>query len=64
MWLERRLADDSAFPKPIKMGRLRFWKLSALEAWEATQDQPGPKPKITPPGLKPKSNSKPKPSAA
>jgi predicted DNA-binding transcriptional regulator AlpA len=37
MWIERRLADDSAFPKPTKMGRLRFWKLADLEAWERTQ---------------------------
>ena len=37
MWIERRLADESAFPKPIKMGRLRFWKLADLETWERTQ---------------------------
>ena len=35
MWLVRRLADDKdTFPKPTKMGRLKFWKLSELEAWE------------------------------
>ena len=39
MWVERRLAADSSFPKPIKMGRLRFWKLSELEAWEAAHAQ-------------------------
>jgi predicted DNA-binding transcriptional regulator AlpA len=64
MWIERRLESDTDFPRAIKMGRLRFWKLSELETWEAAQNQPGPKPKITPPGLKPKSNSKPKSNAA
>jgi predicted DNA-binding transcriptional regulator AlpA len=37
MWVERRLQDDPSFPRPVKMGRLRFWKLSELEAWEAAQ---------------------------
>ena len=37
MWIERRLADDSGFPRPTKMGRLRFWKLAELEAWERAQ---------------------------
>ena len=34
MWIERRLKDDPDFPKPIYIGRLRYWKISALEAWE------------------------------
>jgi predicted DNA-binding transcriptional regulator AlpA len=34
MWIERRLADNSGFPHPIKLGHLRFWKLAEIEAWE------------------------------
>jgi predicted DNA-binding transcriptional regulator AlpA len=26
-----------AFPKPIQINRLNYWKLSDLEAWEAAQ---------------------------
>jgi predicted DNA-binding transcriptional regulator AlpA len=37
MWIERRLADDSGFPRPTKFGRLRFWKLAEIEAWERAQ---------------------------
>jgi predicted DNA-binding transcriptional regulator AlpA len=35
MWIERRLRDDPTFPKPTYFGRMRFFKLSELEAWEA-----------------------------
>ena len=34
MWIERRLQDDTNFPRPIYIGRLRFWRLAALKAWE------------------------------
>jgi hypothetical protein len=34
MWIERRLKDNPDFPKPKFMGRLRFWKISELEAYE------------------------------
>jgi predicted DNA-binding transcriptional regulator AlpA len=34
MWLWRRLNDDSGFPKPIEICARRFWRLSALVAWE------------------------------
>lgn len=34
MWLIRRLNDKSGFPRPVYLGRLRFWKLSELEDWE------------------------------
>jgi predicted DNA-binding transcriptional regulator AlpA len=34
MWLDRRLKDDSGFPKPVYLGRQRYWRLSELEAWE------------------------------
>lgn len=37
MWIERRLADDSGFPRPTKFGRLRFWKLADIEGWERAQ---------------------------
>jgi predicted DNA-binding transcriptional regulator AlpA len=36
MWLIRRM-QDSAFPAPTYFGRLRFWRLSDLEAWEREQ---------------------------
>jgi predicted DNA-binding transcriptional regulator AlpA len=41
MWIERRLADHPDFPRPLYIGRRRFWKLASLEAWErklAAQD--------------------------
>jgi predicted DNA-binding transcriptional regulator AlpA len=34
MWLERRLRSDPNFPKPIKIGPRRFFRLSDLEAYE------------------------------
>ena len=34
MWLHRRLRDGSCFPRPVYIGRLRFWRLSELVAWE------------------------------
>jgi predicted DNA-binding transcriptional regulator AlpA len=38
MWIERRLRDPASnFPKPIFLGRLRYWALSALERWEAEE---------------------------
>jgi predicted DNA-binding transcriptional regulator AlpA len=37
MFIERRLANDKTFPKPVFFGRLRFWKLSDLEGWEKAQ---------------------------
>jgi hypothetical protein len=36
MWLWRRLKDNSGF-KPIEISGRRFWKLSALFAWERSQ---------------------------
>jgi predicted DNA-binding transcriptional regulator AlpA len=36
MWIERRLRDDSGFPKPVYIGRLRFWRIAELQAWERT----------------------------
>jgi predicted DNA-binding transcriptional regulator AlpA len=37
MWIERRLASDKTFPRPVFFGRMRYWKLSDLERWEAAQ---------------------------
>jgi hypothetical protein len=34
MWLERRLQSDPDFPKPVRIGRLRFWDLDKLVEWE------------------------------
>ena len=55
MWIVRRLADESEFPKPIYLGRLRHWRLSDLVAWELAQ---AAKPAPAAPGFKPKENSK------
>jgi predicted DNA-binding transcriptional regulator AlpA len=34
MWLVRRLETDPKFPKPIYIGRLRFFKIAELEQYE------------------------------
>jgi hypothetical protein len=34
MTVERRLAKDPSFPRPIKFGHLRMWKISELENYE------------------------------
>jgi predicted DNA-binding transcriptional regulator AlpA len=34
MWLERMLKRDPTFPRPSKFGRLRFFKIDELIAWE------------------------------
>jgi len=34
MWIERRLDDDPAFPKPIYIAKRRYWHLSELVAYE------------------------------
>jgi hypothetical protein len=36
MWLERRLANDPAFPRPVRFGnsKLRMFDLAELEAYE------------------------------
>lgn len=37
MWLHRKLQNpNSGFPQPVKLGggRLRYWRLSELVAWE------------------------------
>jgi hypothetical protein len=34
MWLVRKLQGDSTFPKPTYFGRLQFFKLENLEAYD------------------------------
>jgi predicted DNA-binding transcriptional regulator AlpA len=34
MWIERRLQDDPDFPKPVYIGRLRYWRIADLEQYE------------------------------
>src|SRR5262245_20337956 len=47
MWLNRRLGDGTGFPKPLYIQGIRYWKLSALLAWERAQAAlPAPEPRI------------------
>jgi hypothetical protein len=41
MWLWRRLHDSSGFPEPLFICGRRFWKRSALIAWERAQAKGG-----------------------
>ncbi|MDI3564937.1 hypothetical protein [Bradyrhizobium sp. Arg816] len=34
MWVERRLKDDPAFPRPLYIAKRRFWRLGELATWE------------------------------
>ena len=34
MWLDRIMRSDRRFPRPIKIGRYRFWDLAAVEQYE------------------------------
>ncbi len=34
MWIERRLKDDAAFPRPLYIAKRRFWRLAELATWE------------------------------
>lgn len=36
MWLHRKLKNDPDFPKPLYIGRLRFWDEALLEAYECS----------------------------
>lgn len=35
--LDRRIAADQTFPKPVYIGRQRFFDVDAVEAWLAMQ---------------------------
>ena len=38
MTINRWMADERiAFPRPVYLGRLRFWKIRDLEEWEANK---------------------------
>jgi hypothetical protein len=37
MFIERRVKGDPNFPKPIFFGRLRFWDVEEVAAWERAQ---------------------------
>jgi predicted DNA-binding transcriptional regulator AlpA len=43
MFIARHLANDPTFPRPVFLGRLRFWRLADLEAWEVAQADRKPK---------------------
>jgi predicted DNA-binding transcriptional regulator AlpA len=34
MWLDRMMKRDATFPRPVYIGRYRFWDLGAIEAYE------------------------------
>jgi hypothetical protein len=34
MWLERQIKENPKFPRPYRFGRLRFFKIAELEAYE------------------------------
>ena len=34
MWVVRLLERDQTFPRPVKIGRLRFFSVAALTEWE------------------------------
>jgi len=41
MSLWRWLRDEAlAFPQPLKIHNRRYWKLSELQAWEASRAEP------------------------
>lgn len=39
MWLWRLLRDDPAFPQPMRVRSVRYWKLEALVEWEKTHSE-------------------------
>lgn len=43
MWIERKLANDPTFPRPVYISSRRYWRVGELNAWErnlATQQCP------------------------
>ena len=36
MFLERQLARDPTFPRPVYIARRRYWRLGEVRQWEAT----------------------------
>lgn len=37
MWIWRRLKSDPSFPRPVYVGRRRFWLESEMRNWWANQ---------------------------
>jgi hypothetical protein len=36
MWLGRRIESDPTFPRPVYIGRYRFFKVEEVEAYDAS----------------------------
>ena len=36
MWLDRLMKRDGTFPRPVYIGRYRYWDLDAIEKYECT----------------------------
>jgi hypothetical protein len=34
MWLHRKILNDARFPRPVYFGRLQFFRVAELRAWE------------------------------
>jgi predicted DNA-binding transcriptional regulator AlpA len=34
MWIDRLMKRDATFPRPVYIGRYRYWDLGAIEAYE------------------------------
>ena len=48
MTLHRWLQDPRMnFPRPVYFGRLRYWRVADLEAWERSQPRTQPRPPRT-----------------
>lgn len=39
-WLWRILQRDKSFPRPLRIGKRRYWQISKLQAWEESQMEP------------------------
>jgi predicted DNA-binding transcriptional regulator AlpA len=48
MWLDRRLAIDPTFPKPVYIGGRRYWLVSELRQWESALSRQKPRDKAAP----------------
>jgi predicted DNA-binding transcriptional regulator AlpA len=56
MWIFRRIRDH-AFPHPLVIGRLRFWRLGDVRAWERDWLKPQAKPRPRPGGARQKESA-------
>jgi hypothetical protein len=47
--IERWVGDpEIAMPRPRYIGRMRFWRLDELAAWEASRPSVNPRPEVKP----------------